>query len=192
MDRRSGQGAETFFFLPAADEEQRSPQSVACLDGQIQPFVGSKSRHGQVEIFAWQGGGMIEVGIDGRIDDSAIAVIAFGDAALYRLADGNEVGYAFGSTAVPLAEAVKKVFQQPSADAAEALATEVSLLHVPGVAHGRETITDMRYRRAGRSNRFGDAVAKADDQVAGGQAPAGCSRRHQRQQITIIAVTFWE
>ena len=64
-------------------------------------------------------------------------------------------------------------------------AAEVGFAHVPGVAHRREAVADVRHagRRPGG---LGDAMAEADDQVAWRQPPAG-GERHQRQQIAIVA-----
>ena len=55
-----------------------------------------------------QRGRVVEVGIHRRVDDGAVAVIAFADAPPDGLADGDEVADAPGRVAVPIAEGAEQ------------------------------------------------------------------------------------
>ena len=95
-----------------------------------------------------------------------------------------------GRAPVPLAQPAQKTLQQPRLEPRTRVSPKYASSHVPGVAHRREAVADVRDGIAARTDRLGDAVAEADNQIAGRQTPARRGRRHERQQIAIIAVAF--
>src|SRR5438132_3588285 len=151
MNSWPGHRPQGFLSLAGADDHELAFESIARLNGQIQPLVGSKSRNHEIIILSRNRSGAIEVRIHGRIDDDAASVIAFFDAALHGSTDGNEIIDAVGRLPIPAPQPFQEMLGCPSDDSMTLLAAKISGAHVPGVPHGRETVTDMNRAMRGSS-----------------------------------------
>src|SRR5205823_6232022 len=118
------------------DYHQGPVQSLRRGDGEIESLVRSQCRHHDVERLTLDRCGAVELGIDRRIDDGAIAAVAVADALLNGFGDGDEVRDGRGGAPVPVTQAAQDEIE----DACLEAAAEVRLAHVPGVAHGGEAV----------------------------------------------------
>ena len=96
------------------------PSRRQAVDRQVDPLVRGERRHHQVVILARHRRRAVEIGVDRRIDDDALAAVALADAVLDRLADGDEMRHPVGGRAVPAAKPRQESAGQPSPPAGRA------------------------------------------------------------------------
>src|SRR6516165_5166283 len=82
--------------------------------------------------------------IDGRMDDCGVAMVAAKNALADVVGNGDEAGYSPARIEVPTSQSVENPVGERAPDAMfRPDRCQVSLAHVPSVAHRRQAVTDV-------------------------------------------------
>src|SRR5262249_62325765 len=123
--------------------------------------------------------------VDGRIHDCGLAIIVSGDPARNMMRDSNIAVRATGRAAVPPRQLRHGWTHHHATEPPDSLGSEVRVELIPGVAHRRQTVAEMD--GASRPNdRFGAAVAHADDDVEPVEVELLDGRREERQIVPVV------
>ena len=92
-----------------------------------------------------------------------------------------------GGPPVPGAQSFQQLARGIRLETAEPVGPEIGIALVPGIAHRREAIADMRH--AGRRrNRLGNTMTEADYEVAARQTPGSHGTGHRRQEVAVVVL----
>src|SRR5262245_24443503 len=104
--------AQSGFILPGADDHEFPAQFAAGIQRQVNSLVGRERGDNEIVLLAPLIRGSVEVGINGWINDGAVAVVTLLDAPLDRVADGEEVIHRARCAAIPVAQVSKQLLNQ--------------------------------------------------------------------------------
>ena len=148
--RRAGERLQPRPLGPRADHHQ-PPAQAACKPSRHgrcackgrAPRQRGKSLHGS------DGSSPAgKLGIDGRRNHPAVAIVGGGDPLANGLGDRHEMRDAASGRAVPVSQTIKQQASHGSADRPIGPAFEVGVASLPGIAHRREAVADVGHAAA--------------------------------------------
>ena len=185
--RRAGKRFQARPLGPRADHHEPPAQAGAGGHRVVDALVRDERRDNEVKVFTALKGRRrpVILGIDGRRNHPAVAIVGGGDSLANGFGDRHEMCDAASGRAIPVSQTVKKQASHGSADRPIGPAFEVCVSPLPGIAHRCEAVANVGHA-AGRLDRLGHTVAQADHQVNVANLPGPGRQRHEGKQVSIV------
>src|SRR6185436_8661293 len=189
LDAVTSEALEVGALRPVANHRESEARLARGHHRQIHAFVRYERGHHQ-KLGLWldrhSRPGRVELSVDRRIHKGRLTIIVKRDPPRNILRDSEIAVYSAFRGAVPPRQSREHRSQQRVAKFTDAIRSEIRVELIPGVAHRGQAITEVA-RPPGHDDRFGRAVAGADDEVVAVEVELLDGDREERKVLAIEA-----